>query len=303
MSRTINSFLKEIAEARNLEYVSLSSGFVQILKERNASKSVDAVKKVSDSIPRTLYVYGSSFHNEYGAQNICDDKTALSAVLSHNKIYNVPHYLIFGPQFLYSPSTTKRKDEGTMPGLIRALKKYARYGLVIKQKNGTQGLEIFRVNNQIELETAWLNMLSRHKDFAYGPFIPLKDEWRLVIIDYQLKLCYRKVRKNPEVEWRHNLSKGAAVDRNVPETFVTEKLLPLALTAVKTLGIRFASVDIVMPTDEVLGTELAGFFNKDNLSILEVNCGIMLTGFLKRFPQDRQLCYDIYDSIVSSYFD
>eukprot|EP00511_Aplanochytrium_stocchinoi_P005959 CAMPEP_0204825676 /NCGR_PEP_ID=MMETSP1346-20131115/3514_1 /ASSEMBLY_ACC=CAM_ASM_000771 /TAXON_ID=215587 /ORGANISM="Aplanochytrium stocchinoi, Strain GSBS06" /LENGTH=340 /DNA_ID=CAMNT_0051953385 /DNA_START=115 /DNA_END=1137 /DNA_ORIENTATION=+ len=313
--RTINLMLQQIAAKRGLEYSSLSEGFIQILQEsknetnkveNNGAESDAVTAEVSRNIKEKsniMYVYGSSFQNGFAAQSICSDKAALSSVLSHHGIPNIPHKLIYGPQLIYNAANSDRKNKGTMPELINYLSTWSRHGLVIKQKDGTQGIDVFHVRNQLELETVWLDMLSRYKDFVVCPFIPIQDEWRLVMINNEMRLCYRKVRANPEKEWRHNLSRGATVDEDVPESLIREKLLPLALKTTQTLGIRYASADIVRFQPEVLSQSFGEYADNEGYAILEINCGIMMSEYVERFPDRWEHCRDIYDSIVQDFFE
>lgn len=87
-----------------------------------------------------------------------------------------------------------------------------------------------------------------------------------------------------ELDWRHNLGRGAEpviVERDSDQA---SGLIPLALSAAGAIGIDSSSVDIV----EVDGS----------LSVLEINAGIMMEAFGRRSPGNRGIARSIYDTLV-----
>lgn len=86
------------------------------------------------------------------------------------------------------------------------------------------------------------------------------------------------------VNWRHNLGQGALpamLDRTSEKS---KKLNHLAAEALRAIGTRVASVDIV----EINGS----------LKILEINAGIMMESFVKWVPDGWRIATEFYDKII-----
>jgi len=88
-----------------------------------------------------------------------------------------------------------------------------------------------------------------NSQISVSPLLEIDEECRVVMLDQDPQLCYRKVRSavsdghNPP-EWRHNLRLGAIAvpidDDDIGDTRTT-----LARRAMEALGLRFAAVDLV----------------------------------------------------------
>ncbi|HYI10168.1 MAG TPA: hypothetical protein VEK57_14000 [Thermoanaerobaculia bacterium] len=92
-----------------------------------------------------------------------------------------------------------------------------------------------------------------------------------------------------ELDWRHNLGRGAEPVIVERESGQASRLIPLALSAAAAIGIDSSSVDIV----EVDGS----------LMVLEINAGIMMEAFGRRSPADRDIARSIYDALVCAVMD
>lgn len=126
----------------------------------------------------------------------------------------------------------------------------------------------------------------------------------------------------------------ATTDLDVSDAFKAAHLLPLARRAMRAVGARFASVDIVRlvpaarcatPAAEgerktasedanaagedastasssvaaATDQQYAQFANSDGFLVLEINSSVMLDGFLQQHPQSWDVARDMYVSAVT----
>lgn len=89
------------------------------------------------------------------------------------------------------------------------------------------------------------------------------------------------------IGWKHNLGEGSA-PQLVPAGDLHEQLVALAAAAQHSIGIRFASIDIVA---------VAG-----SLAVLEVNSGVMMEHFARHLPEGRATAKAIYARAVEKMF-
>jgi glutathione synthase/RimK-type ligase-like ATP-grasp enzyme len=97
------------------------------------------------------------------------------------------------------------------------------------------------------------------------------------------------VLKNKEIlnlGWKHNLCNGATAKVLSPKDPEVAKIVEIALSAVKVLGITFCSVDV------------AKIANGD-LKVMEVNAGVMMNNLIKQYgDQGHQLAKRIYEKAI-----
>lgn len=281
--RPLVRILAQIAEELELEIMNISNGWITILQTRDGSKR--------------CVVAGAAFPiNSHSAANLAMDKCSASAVFEFLKIAHVPHKLVFGPTVQYSMATKSRMTTGTLGPLMKMLEDHPE-GLVLKPKDSSNGRDVMLVKTPLELEAGWLELLQgRSRDFAICPFFHLGREWRLIMLDQELYVCYAKIRNG--TEWRHNVSLGATTTTDVDKNLVESKLLPLAKSAMSALGLRFASVDIVELDLERCADTERQHANEHGLLVMEVNSAVFTDGFLKQHPEFSATCYDMYRKVV-----
>lgn len=190
IGRRFERMMKEIAAERpHLEHASLSQGWIQSLRPKQSGRGM------------TIFGYHFPLNNAASAA-IANDKAAASLVMTLYNVPSVPHQVFISPATQFSSYAHR---EGTMPALMNFLSNCPK-GLVLKPKNGSSGSKTFRVNSQLELEQAWLRLLQSNQDFVVCPFFSIEEEFRCIVLDGELQLCYRKQRAEVVGDGKRTLS-------------------------------------------------------------------------------------------------
>lgn len=276
--RILIASLRRYAVSRGLELQLLSGDWVACLQKAGRRHLV---------IGYDLGLNGSA------ASRIASDKGATYDVLRHAGVPALEHRAFLHPRFLdFMP------QDGNWTGLLAAFTEFGR-DAVIKDNEGTGGIEVFRVRSLTELEQRAHKLFQIARAIALSPFVAIEDETRLVMIDGDCVLAYAKQRAsvtgdgtrtvgeliaaNPSaydnpglpldavpaagqrvpLQWRHNLGLGARailLDANAPEL---ASRLALARNTMAALTLRFASIDIMTAGGGIP-------------MVLEANAGVML---------------------------
>lgn len=264
---------------------------------------------------RVSHIFGYDFAvNDATAQMIAKDKSATSDILQHAGIPHVHHTLVNTPELQeFVP------EQGNWAFLTGYLAQHGN-DIVCKPNDGTGGHDVHRVTTARELELAVHRLLQRRRSFCVSPFVSIANEYRLVVVGGRVHLIYSKQRPRIvgdgkatvgellrdravdslpanvdlgnvlaqdevlELDWRHNLGRGAEPVIIDPQSELGARLIPLALSAAAAIGIDSSSVDVV----EVDGS----------LLVLEINAGIMMEAFGRRSPEHRAIARSIYDALV-----
>lgn len=218
--------------------------------------------------------------NGAAAAKIANDKSATYAVLNAAGIAAVEHRAFLHPRFLdFLPV------DGNWPGLLAAFQAFGR-DAVIKDNEGTGGMEVFRVRSQTELEQCAHQLMQISRGIALSPYLTIEAEQRFVMLEGECVLAYAKERGPGE--WRHNLGLGARAVRLDPASPQSQTALALAHAAMAALTLRFASIDIVT----VGGT----------LTVLEANAGVMLEAASRPELGGAELAERIYGRALDLVF-
>ncbi len=254
--------IKEICEEEGISLTSFSSDFMFCLKRNTI----------------TNYIFGYQFGlNSASAHMICEDKSTTSELLTYLGIPNVEH------RCFMSPMNMKYVEaEGNWSNILSMLNQYGT--VVLKDNKGTGGLSVYLARNVVELENAAQILFQSAHSIAVSPYYPILKEYRLILLDNDIKLIYHKERKHltgdgkhtlrelyaKEVlqhhitcglckedadkilkqgeiyplHWKHNLGQGAVPVYDTEET-IAFPLKELARKAAAAVGIRFASIDII----------------------------------------------------------
>lgn len=192
--------------------------------------------------------------NGAAAAKIANDKGATYAVLTAAGLPAVEHRVFLHPRFLdFVPV------DGNWPGMLAAFAGFNR-DAVIKDNEGTGGMEVFRVRSNTELEQRAHQLMQIARGIALSPFLAIEAEQRFVMLEGECMLAYAKERAAGE--WRHNLGLGARALRLDPAASENQAALRLARAAMMALTLRFASIDIVTVAGQP--------------KVLEANAGVML---------------------------
>ena len=167
--------------------------------------------------------------------------------------------------------------------------------VVVKNNYGTGGNQVYRVKTEEELKEIVDLIYQRSYAASLSPFYEIRDEYRVVMLDGEPQLTIRKERESrinekgekEYLNWKHNLGQGAT-GIVVEDPEMLEKLYPIAKAAVKALGVRFCSADIID--------------TPEGLMILEVNAGVMLEHFAGQSEACFNKAKEIYRAAILASF-
>jgi glutathione synthase/RimK-type ligase-like ATP-grasp enzyme len=137
--------------------------------------------------------------NSATAHQIANDKSATAEILKLSGVPCIPHTLFLGPKLnLYLPSS------GSWEAMLGLLSEYPR-GLVIKPNEGTSGDSVFVVTTKRKLELAVSKIFSAYPSLAISPYVDIDDEIRVVLVDDDPVVIYRKNRPTVVGDGAHSL--------------------------------------------------------------------------------------------------
>lgn len=256
--RVIVDIIKNYCETNNISLELISSDWILKLTKNNIIR----------------YIHGYQFDlNSAGTLMICNDKSAVSEVLTSLDIQNVNHTLIL-------PKLNQEKIN--IASLL--FNKFDK-NVVLKTNNGTGGRDVFRITEFNDLLEKMRYLFDKNEYASISPFYEIDNEYRVIVLNEEVKLIYSKYRTN---NWKHNLGLGA-------EPIVTDdieictKLSEIAIKACKAVNGKFVSVDII----EVNG----------NYLVLEINSGVMLEHFASKTPENYKIAEKIYQDAIKIIFE
>ncbi|MBQ2350540.1 MAG: hypothetical protein II393_04710 [Cytophagales bacterium] len=278
----------------------LSDAVCEINNEQQLSLQIDVIFGewcvIIHDDKRKVKIFGYSFDiNDSVACSICRDKAICSEVLKNNSISSVYHKAFFRHD-CFTELSDYCHDIG--------------YPVVVKQNDGGTGNNILYTGDYGSLKTNVDKIFSQYNILSISRYEEIEDEYRFLMINNNLELCYKKIRQHvvgdgfstvkdllvatnitPTVDldscyipsvnevvitnWQHNLSKGA-----VPEVVedIDEDMLSLAIKTTQALDLKAGCVDIIVTRQK-------------QKKVLEVNSGIMMDNF----SQCRKTDYDYYN--------
>jgi glutathione synthase/RimK-type ligase-like ATP-grasp enzyme len=138
---------------------------------------------------RPHFVHGYDIGlNPASSQRVASDKAATFEILSAAGIPAVPHRLFMHPRFLGFMSA-----EGNWQAMLRTFDDFGR-DVVVKDNEGTGGMEMARVRSLNELEEQTQRLFNTTRGIALSPFLELESESRFVFLDGDCVLAYGKAR-------------------------------------------------------------------------------------------------------------
>ena len=249
-----------------------------------------------------IKIFGYTFDlNDSVTCEICRDKAICSEILLKNNIPSVYHKVFY-------------KDNNFEDIALYCEK--IKYPVVVKKNDGGCGNYIFYTKNKEELKDNVQKIFIMDKILSIAKYEEIIDEYRFLMLNGELKLCYKKKRNhivgdgvstikellmNKEcnipvnfneniilkkgeifiINWQHNLSHGAE-----PEIVndVDPEMLKIAKETVKVLNLKVGCVDIIIN-------------NSFEKKVLEVNSGLMMDNF----SQCKKRDFDYYDIAKNIY--
>ncbi len=214
--------------------------------------------------------------NNSAAAKVSMSKSGTYATLHHAKVPAVEHFFLM--------NTNSRFNQTNSIELARKLFDRWNKTVVIKQDNGSQGNNVFKVSTLHELEERLQFLFDREVHASISPYKEATYEYRIVMLNRQPRLFLAKERTT---SWKHNLISGAkSID-------VTEHLIPqlseLAKNATEAVELEFCTVDILDTTD--------------GLFVLEVNEQVMLDEYSKNNQMRQEKVAQIYREAILTRFN
>ena len=258
--------------------------------------------------------------------NICNhekDKYALYEVLKAKGIPVIEHNIVY--------NKTNKLDYATGCNTHEYVKDYFikhNQSIVIKPNNGMCGNDVFNVTNINEIDEILDKLFIKNFSISICPFYNIKHEYRVVMLDEENKLVFRKylpivngdgkksirellfefnnnyfqdklqdskydrvLLKNEEFQynWKFNLSQGA-IAKKLENGELHEKLINIAKQVCRETNLRFASVDIIETTNS-------------DLLVLEANSGVTIENYIKQNPNEYETVKNIYKSAIEKMFN
>ena len=263
------------------------------------------------------YIFGYQFGlNRAVVQSICNDKGMASELLAAHGLPCVMHTCLMPPEKMQFVSR-----EGAWKKATELLQQYGT--IVCKDNEGTGGDRVYLVHDQLELEKTACELFARGCAMSICPWVPIKQEYRVIVLDGEVQIVFSKERKGLTgdgfhtvrelyvqyleqggaaqqvptkvldrvlaegesyyFEWKHNLGRGAGMRLHQNEPELAP-VRELALRTVKLLGARFVSVDVIETAE--------------GYEILEVNSGVMMENLAGMGPESRALAKETYRKAI-----
>lgn len=230
----------------------LHSKIIPELCEENNFK----YEKINDytCIVNGKLVYEFNFECDSSASCLfAKDKSITHLFLEKNNIKSVEHkYISYEDAFKYE----FKKD------------------VVIKDISGTCGIDVYLAKNQEQCNTIFRFLMQKGKRICVSPFEQIEKEFRVIMVNFESKFIYSKIRK--ENQWKHNLMLGAEIEV-VNDNDLKAMLSRIAKRVSKLFKLKTCSVDIIQ--------------TQDGLKILEVNSGLMMQKLAEKFYEDVKKTY------------
>lgn len=261
--RVLPVMLEQLCRELELDYQAYSDGW--LLRIANSNQSV--------------FIFGYTFPlNSSSAAEVAKDKVATFQVLRGQNIRAVPHFLL---RPAVDESLTEELVDNTIPSDA--------WPVVVKPLEGSSGKFVHAVDDARSL---YVQMADR-SDIIWtaAPLVQSKSEIRVVILDGEVQLMYRKVppADEPTDMPVYNLGLGAQAQVLEPLGKSYVQLAKMAQQAVQAMQLRIAAVDIFQLTD-------------GSYSILEVNASITFEHFARQSSENWRLAKHCYKSILEKVF-
>lgn len=256
---------------------------------RMVHDSVQSLGIVFEEItPNFVYrvIYGSkSFvmvDTEIGLNNSASTHIAMSKsltydVLQKSKVPAVEHIYLANPDARFSNNDPYLLAE-------RCFYEFNKH-VVLKQDNGAQGNNVYKVDEINDLHTRLRDLFALQLNASIGPFYEAEVEYRVVTFNHQARVILGKKRVD---SWKHNLINGA-VAIEIEDRAKVEALSKLAAQTSKAMGLDFCSVDILDTNQGLL--------------VIEVNPKVMLDEYCKQNPIEVSLLSALYKEVLLQRFE
>jgi len=248
-NRATVAIIRDICNKKNISFNSLSDEWLLELSKDGKLRRILGYKfTLNDSV----------------SSSIAGDKVATYILLDRAGLPSVPHTLL-------RPKVT---DEQKKP--LMEWKK-----IVVKPLDGSggHGVRLFANKNEA---IRWIESTS-HPAWAAAPFIDIKREVRIVLLDAEPLIVYEKQPVTIDGLKMFNLGLGATPIDLLPDP----SLITLAAQAQLALGLRLCAVDVV---ETATGERM----------VLELNSGFMMEHYIQFSDKNKQRAVDAYNKIIKA---
>ncbi len=305
--KEIHSIIKEVCEELGIKMSLLSKDWIVMLEKGD----------------KTRFIAGYKFDgNSHALGEVMDDKYAMYEVLSKKGIPVIEHTIAFRPSNHNEYAKTANRYEN----ILEYFQNH-KEDIVVKANNSTCGNEVFHITTKEDLRKILDQLFVENFSISLCPFYSIQTEYRLIYLGNECVLLYGKKRPvvigngkntirellrqfNPtffqnkleeefynriltvgekyEYTWQFNLSKGS-IPFEEKNTALKERLLHLGNIISREIGLKFCSVDIIL-TDQ------------DELLVMELNSGVMMSNYMKIMPNGREIAHTIYKRAIEEMF-
>ncbi len=236
------------------------------------------------------YIVGYQFPlNISSVKEVCQDKVLTYGILHDNGLPAALH--VFLPNNIPSTGVTKEDNDAACQMMLDVFKT-----VVVKDNAGTGGNKVFKAETMDEVQEALDLIYKSTYSACISPYYEIEDEYRVILLDGEPQVIIRKDRQytvNEQGEkvyenWRHNLGQGA-VGVVLQKEEVPEGVVELAEKAVKVLGARFVSADVILVDHKPM--------------ILEINGGVMMEHLSSQSSEYYHIAKEIYRKAVLRSFE
>ena len=303
--------LDELCEEKGIKQEKISFGWIRKLTKNNESHS----------LVRYEFDLNSAVSYE-----IAKDKYATYAMLKNNSVPIIEHNVVFNPV-----SRSEYFDENFRLILELNLRKYGKLvikandsckgkdvyvfenvldGIAIIEKLFKEGNPLVDICPYIDIKYEYravyldgeiIYLYKKQKPSVIGDgvktleeLIKEKEETVEMPIEIIPDLNLKYVPKKNEqiiISWKHNLSSGAEAIKVDSSDENYDKIIELAVKAGKSIGIRFASVDVVLENET------------DELMIMEINGSVCMNKFSETVENGYEIAKEIYSKALDKMFN
>lgn len=296
--KEFNEIITKIGEELGIKVTLLSDGWTTILEKDNKIK----------------YLSGFQFDLiGHALGKIIDEKDLFYDLLRHLNIPIIDHYVIFHGYNKEDVLNYFHQNNNE---------------IVVKGCLGHSGNNVFKVNNETDLFNVIDNEFVRQYSIALCPYYKIKNEYRVIVLDNEVKLIFGKIKpkilgdgiktvlelakeynnyyvthenivENPnyipkeneevEINYKFNLVSGGKTFLDI-DPDLKEKISELAVRVTKEANIGFASVDIIDTMD-------------NKLLVMEANSGVKMRNFIVQNKEGYDLAYNIYKDALKKMFN
>lgn len=302
-NRPIWKIINEICTEKNITIKSLSFGYITELQKGDIKRRM---------VGNSLEI------NSANSYKIASDKYATYEMLKSHNISTIKHYMIF------NPSTRVGFAKNEIEKAKKIFEENDKH-IILKSNDSSEGKYVFKIQSKKELEEKILGLFKEKKDtLSICPFYEIDYEYRAIYLDGEILFIYQKEKpyvlgngidslrslieksdiqdfyndldlnyvpykdEKIVVSWKHNLSRGAS-PIPINDEVLKNKLEDLALRAAKSIGITFATVDIVHTT-------------KDELLVMEINSSVCMDKFSEKYENGYEITKCVFKKAISKMF-